>query len=302
MRYEAPRRSRCAPLRRRIRTSGRSRVSRARRPARSRTGGWRRPRSGPIAAPGKYTVKMTVDGQTHRSRSRSCARPTATATDADLQSSVRLQLKVRDDITLVSDMTNQIEWMRKQLEDQQKTRAGQGAAAPGHRGIDKKLQDVEYKLITRADALSDDKYFQTAYKLYQNFIWLNGEIGTGAGDVQGSGDWGPTETAVGLVLDLERQLQAVQAEYKSVMDEGRPGIQSGDRGQRTGAIADCRGRGGGNAHGVPKLELRFVVRGSPVSSRNRRHGKRSRREPVQARAFPYSASKRLHAFSACGSL
>ena len=48
--------------------------------------------------------------------------------------------------------------------------------------INQKLKDVEYKLITRADALSDDKYFQTAYNLYQNLIWLNGEIGTGAGD------------------------------------------------------------------------------------------------------------------------
>ena len=50
--------------------------------------------------------------------------------------------------------------------------------------IDKKMQEVEYQLITRADALSDDKYFQTAYNLYQNFLWLNGEIGTGAGDVR----------------------------------------------------------------------------------------------------------------------
>ena len=38
-------------------------------------------------------------------------------------------------------------------------------------------------------------------------------------DVQGSGDWGPTETAIGLVLDLERQLQAVQAEYKTLMEK-----------------------------------------------------------------------------------
>ena len=45
---------------------------------------------------------------------------------------------------------------------------------------------MEYQLITRADALSDDKYFQTAYALYQNFIWLNGEMGTGAGDVAGT--------------------------------------------------------------------------------------------------------------------
>src|SRR5262249_46327809 len=76
-----------------------------------------------------------------------------------------------------------------------------------------------YKMITRADALSDDKYFQTAYNLYQNFIWLNGEIGTGAGDVSGTGDYGPTETSIGLVLDLERQLQAVQAEYKALMEK-----------------------------------------------------------------------------------
>jgi hypothetical protein len=88
--------------------------------------------------------------------------------------------------------------------------------------IDRKLQDVEYKLITRADALSDDKYFQTAYNLYQNFIWLNGEIGTGAGDVQGSGDWAQTETSIGLVLDLEKQLQAVQTEYKGVMEKDVP--------------------------------------------------------------------------------
>ena len=29
-----------------------------------------------------------------------------------------LQLKVRDDISAVSDMTNQLEWMRKQIEDE----------------------------------------------------------------------------------------------------------------------------------------------------------------------------------------
>src|SRR5260370_41393413 len=80
------------------------------------------------------------------------------------------------------------------------------------------MQEVEYQLITRADALSDDKYFQTAYKLYQNFLWLNGEIGTGAGDVQGSADYGPTETAIGLVLDLETQLAKAQADYKKGME------------------------------------------------------------------------------------
>jgi photosystem II stability/assembly factor-like uncharacterized protein len=177
---------------------------------------------GPIAAPGKYTVKMTVDGQTSTAPLEILRTPDSHGSDADQQAAVRLQLKVRDDISSVSDMTNQIEWMRKQLEDEHKTVTGKAQLLQQIGAIDKKLQDVEYKLITRADALSDDKYFQTAYNLYQNFIWLNGEIGTGAGDVQGTGDWGPTETAVGLVLDLERQLAAVQAEYKSVMEKDVP--------------------------------------------------------------------------------
>ena len=120
-------------------------------------------------------------------------------------------------------MTNQIEWMRKQLEDQQKTVQGKAQLAEGdRRRSTRSCRTWSIKLITRADALSDDKYFQTAYNLYQNFIWLNGEIGTGAGDVQGSGDWGPTETAIGLVLDLEKTLEKVKGEYKTVMDKDVP--------------------------------------------------------------------------------
>src|ERR1017187_9906943 len=177
---------------------------------------------GPIAAPGKYAVKLTVDGQSYTQPLQILRTPDSHGSDGELQSSVRLQLKVRDDITAVSDMTNQIEWMRKQLEDQQKTVQGKGDLLKALDGINQKLKEVEYKLITRADALSDDKYFQTAYNLYQNFIWLNGEIGTGAGDVARSGDYGPTETAIGLVFDLEKQLKAVQEEYKGVMEKDVP--------------------------------------------------------------------------------
>jgi len=167
-------------------------------------------------------VRLTAGGQSYTQPLDILRTPDSHGSDADLQSSVRLQLKVRDDISTVSDMTNQIEWMRRQLEDQHKTVQGKAELMKIMDSIDQKLQDVEYKMITRADALSDDKYFQTAYKLYQNFIWLNGEIGTGAGDVAGTGDWGPTETAIGLVLDLEKQLQAVQVEYKSVMEKDVP--------------------------------------------------------------------------------
>ena len=177
---------------------------------------------GPIAAPGDYTVKMTVDGVSQTQPLKILRTPDSHGTDADQQSAVRYQLKIRDDITAVSDMTNQMEWMRRQLQDQQKASQGKSDLLQLIEDINKKLEEVEYQLITRADALSDDKYFQTAYALYQNFIWLNGEMGTGAGDVAGTGDWGPTETHIGLVLELEKKLEAVKTQYKALMEKDVP--------------------------------------------------------------------------------
>ena len=143
-------------------------------------------------------------------------------TDADIQASVRLQKRVRDDLSSVSDMTNQIERIRKTLEDDHKKFATQSELLARINSIDQKLQAVEYKLISRNDALSDDKYFISQFKLYMNFMWLGGEIGSGLGDVAGSGDYGPTETALSLVLGLERELQAVAAEYKVLLEKDVP--------------------------------------------------------------------------------
>ncbi|MBZ5586688.1 MAG: hypothetical protein LAQ30_31775, partial [Acidobacteriia bacterium] len=44
----------------------------------------------------------------------------------------------------------------------------------------------------------------------------------GAGDVAGAADYGPTETALALIADLETQLRAVQSEYRSLMEKEIP--------------------------------------------------------------------------------
>jgi photosystem II stability/assembly factor-like uncharacterized protein len=178
--------------------------------------------NGPFAAPGDYTVKMTVDGQTLSKPLRIALPPDAHGSEADIQASVKLQLKVRDDVSVVADMTNQLEWMRKQIEDEHKTAQGKADLLKAMDAIDKKMKSVELNLVTESDMLSDDKYYPEQYKLLLNLIWLGGEIGGGAGDVAGTGDYGPTETDTAMVLDQERQLQAAQAEYKSLMDKDIP--------------------------------------------------------------------------------
>jgi hypothetical protein len=145
--------------------------------------------------------------------------------------------------------------MRKQLEDEKKTVAGKDAVLKAINDIDKKLKDVELKLLSESEMLSDDKYYVEAYKLYLNLIWMSGEIGGGAGDVAGSADYGITETQIALVIDLEKQLQSAQAEYKGVLDKDVAAYNRQVNGMglkplpTTGAPpapARTGGRGGGN--------------------------------------------------------
>ncbi len=123
--------------------------------------------------------------------------PKTPATEAELEASLKLQLRIRDDITTTSDMVNRLEWMRKQLDDIRKmvrTQPGNAELLRTVQAMDSRMQAVEFKLISRSDANSDDKYYVEPYKIYLNLIWLNGEVGTGAGDVAGGANYGLTET------------------------------------------------------------------------------------------------------------
>src|SRR5258707_1549182 len=74
---------------------------------------------GPIAAPGKYTVKLTVDGQSFTQSLEIVKDPNTASTDADLEATFRLQLQIRDDINATSAIVNQLEWRGNQPEEAQ---------------------------------------------------------------------------------------------------------------------------------------------------------------------------------------
>ncbi|MBI3493748.1 MAG: hypothetical protein HY047_18525 [Acidobacteria bacterium] len=180
---------------------------------------------GPVVVPGKYTVKLTVDGQSYTQPIEILKDPKVSASQADLDLSVKLQIRLRDDISAAADMINAIEVMRKQLEDVQKAfrnDASKAALLKQVADMDKKLYDVETKLLEPAQMTSDDKYFQQAYRVYMNLIWLNGEVGPGAGDVSGGADFAPTDTSVNMMEGIEKDLNAAKAEYRTLMDRDVP--------------------------------------------------------------------------------
>src|SRR5262249_16487215 len=66
---------------------------------------------GPMVAPGDYTIRLKVEGQSYTQPIHVLRDPRTPAFEADLDLSVKTQLRVRDDINRVSDAVNQIEWM-----------------------------------------------------------------------------------------------------------------------------------------------------------------------------------------------
>ena len=83
--------------------------------------------------------------------------------------------------------------------------------------LDKKLLDVELRLLSRTEMHSDDKWYVESYKIYMNLVWLSGEVGTGAGDVAGGAEFRPTDASLGVLAMLEKQLTEAKKDYDRVM-------------------------------------------------------------------------------------
>ncbi|HEX4310227.1 MAG TPA: hypothetical protein VHZ25_09385 [Acidobacteriaceae bacterium] len=179
----------------------------------------------PLAAPGKYEARLTIDGKTYTEPITILMDPNSPGTEADIDASVRLQLQIAGEIDRISDMANNIEWMRKQLADVEKMLGSNPADKERQKQakeMDQKMQDVEYEMFSKPLAASDDKTYISAWKVYYNLLWLNGEIGSGAGDVAGGTEFKPTDTEVQLAHQYEQDLAKAEGDYHSLMTKDLP--------------------------------------------------------------------------------
>ncbi|HEX4681341.1 MAG TPA: hypothetical protein VH277_01460 [Gemmatimonadaceae bacterium] len=174
--------------------------------------------SGPLALPGAYTVRLSVNGVTTTQHLTVLEDPDIRTTEADLVASTQASVRLRDDMNTAVDMINRLETMRKQIADQQKTNAAKPEIASVLADLEKKMFGVELKLLTRSDMDSDDKYYVEPFSPYMALIWLNGTISTGAGDVAGGADYAPTDASMAWLGDIEKQLDAAKSAYKSLVD------------------------------------------------------------------------------------
>ena len=174
--------------------------------------------SGPIAVPGRYTARLTVNGKTESQSFTILKDKEISSTEADLVASTQAQIRVRDGLTSSADLVNRLEVMRRQISDQTKASAGKTDVLTGLSGLEQKMLNVELMLLSRADMNSDDKYYVEPFKIYMALIWLNGVVGTGAGDVAGGAEYAPTEASLKWLATLEKDLDAAKAAYKSLVE------------------------------------------------------------------------------------
>jgi hypothetical protein len=177
--------------------------------------------AGPIAAPGKYTARLTVDGNTMTQPFEVLKDPAIASSDADLAASTAMQVRVRDDQTEAADMVNHLEVMRKKIEERLASQKGKGDERT-LRDLDKKMLDVELQLVSKSDMQSDDKFYVEQYKVYMNLIWFDGVVGLGAGDVAGGADYRPTDVSAEILKNIEADLAAAKTAYDALMAKEMP--------------------------------------------------------------------------------
>ena len=179
-------------------------------------------RTGPIAAPGKFTVRLTAGGAPLTRPFEIVKDPAIPSSDADLQANTAMQIRIQKAINETAEMINRLEIVRRQLEDQLKANAGKAALEKALRDFDRKALDVELRLLSRSDLHSDDKWYVEAYKVYLNLLWFFGDVGLGASDVAGGAEYRPTDQAVQILDMLEKELADARTAFNTLMNTDVP--------------------------------------------------------------------------------
>lgn len=176
----------------------------------------------PIAPPGRYSVRLTIDGTSVTQPFDVLKDPKIQASVEDLVESTRMQVEIRDAISETSGVVNRIEIIRKQIEDLVKENRGRDDLEVPLLQLDALLLGTEHRLVTPQDLRSDEKYFADAYKVYMNLLWLGGAVGMGAGDEAGSADYRPRDVAYDILADQRRQLEEAKVEFRKHLETDIP--------------------------------------------------------------------------------
>ncbi len=173
---------------------------------------WQGSTSGPFAAPGTYTVRLTDGDDAPISRKFIVRKdPQTTATVADLAEQERFSLQVRDRVSAANDAVKTIRNVQHQLDERAAGMSGNTSFGPMAKTFGDQLSVVEDSLYQTKNRSGEDPL---------NFpIRINNQMAALLGFVE-NGERRPPKQSYDVYAVLEPQLAADLARYKHVLDDG----------------------------------------------------------------------------------
>jgi photosystem II stability/assembly factor-like uncharacterized protein len=169
------------------------------------------PVRGPRVPPGTYTVKLTAGGRTQTAPLRIVPDPRGDLSQSDLDAQAAFAVRVRDDISKLTDVVNQLRSVRDQL----KARNLALEARKSEAGVSELMKTSE-AAIRKADALEDKLHNPTAEVVYDILAMRGGArlysrlSPLQMWAVEASGP--PTAGMMQVLVEQEKELAALSSE------------------------------------------------------------------------------------------
>ena len=201
---------------------------------------WAGNTDGPVAIPGNYQVRLTVQGKTYTApfEIKPDPRLTSHVTQQDLQDQLDLLLKIRDSVTRAHDTINQIRDIRAQITALNKRLEGQPQAkvvADAGKQLDKKMIEVE-EVLVQTKAKSNQDVLNYPIRLNNYLVALGGVVESAEGK--------PTRVSYEVYDTLNRQLDEQLAKWKQILNAEVPAYNETVQKQNVPAIVVSQAEGG----------------------------------------------------------
>jgi hypothetical protein len=177
---------------------------------------WAGSTDGPQAVPGKYQVRLTVNGKQYTAPLEIVPDPRLKVSQQDLEKQFDLLIKIRERVTQAHETVNQIRDIRAQITDLNKRLEKQPqakAVADAGKQLDKKMAEVEEVLI-QTKAKSGQDVLNYPIRLNNYLVALGGVVE--------SADSAPTQVSFEVYDMLSKQLDEQLAKWKQILSTDVP--------------------------------------------------------------------------------
>lgn len=168
--------------------------------------------NGPLAVPGAYTVEIEVGGHQLTTILEVIKDPTSAAGEEDIRAQIDLALRIRDQVNVLTEMGNSIEWLRKQiddLEDLMRDRPGTEEVETAAATFDEQLIELERQFYILRTTGASENLLRFPAGLFSHFKMLGRYVMTG--------DARPTPSKYEVFEELSARLERHREVYGTLV-------------------------------------------------------------------------------------